>query len=448
MPATFKIVLAAKADSDGLTDVRLRITKDRVVRYLNTGVAVAPKHWNPKATAEKENWIKTSHHDHSDYNDTLFSWLRRGKKLANAQPDWSADQLKATLANNDLDPTAPDFFTFCRRRLAQAQGQVDDAHRRGRGVAMLSQGTIRNRLLMLDDLAAWVGKPVPVQYFTTARIKEYEEFRIGQGNKPSTVAQRLGVLHTLIRDTIKAGLLAPDKNPMALYEYPRSRAKRVWMTQEEVQLLEQAQLSKAQHMARIVYLLQYYAHGSRIAAVLRLRWRDRAHGRLTFPVDKGTRVKDIEETSRLTELLDSLRPAHGAPDPNAYILPYLPADFDRLHPKEQHIHLTRATSKVNGGLLRAGIVLNLDKRISSHVARRTLATLSERILGGDLRQVGGLLAHTSTRTTQMYLQDMDTSTIDETARTVYEVLAGKTQVKQHPSSGVQTLPSETGQKAV
>ncbi|WP_400190720.1 tyrosine-type recombinase/integrase [Hymenobacter sp. B81] len=443
MPATFKIVLAAKADSDGLFDVRLRITVNRVVRYLNTGVAVKAKDWNAKATTDRENWIKGSNHDHSDHNDTLFAWLRRGKKLAQAYPDWSADQLKAALSNGDLDPAAPDFFAFCRRRLAQAQVQVDDVHRRGKGAQLLSQGTIDNRSQVVEEMAKWAARPLPVPRLTATKIKAYEEYLLNEvGNKANTVTKKLGILRTLIRDAIRAGLLTPDKDPMALYEFPRSKVKRVWMSREEVEVLAEAELTPTQHAARVVYFLQYYAHGSRIGAILRLKWKDRRGGRVYFLVDKGTRIKDVEETPELGALLDSLRPAGGPPDPEAYVLPYLPADFERLHPKQQLYQTRLAISRINAALGRASGSLSLGKKLTSHVARRTLATLSERILGGDLRQVGGLLAHTNTRTTQIYLQDLDTHTVDEAARTVYQALSGKTQVKQHPATGAQTPPGD------
>ena len=443
MPATFKIVLAAKADSDGLTDVRLRITVDRVVRYLNTGVAVKAKDWNPKGTTDRENWIKTSNHDHDDYNDRLFNWLRRGKKLAAAHPDWTADQLKGALSNGDIDPSAPDFFAFCRRRLALAQAQVDDVHRRGKGTQLLSQGTIDNRTQVVDEMAQWAGGPLPVQLLTTSRIKKYEEYLLNEvGNRGNTVTKKLGILRTLIRDAIRCELLTPDKDPMALYTFPKSKVKRTWMSRDELQQLENAEaLTPAQHAARLVYLLQYYAHGSRIGAILRLKWKDRAGGRVSFLVDKGNRIKDVEESPALKALLDSFLPAGGPPDPNAFVLPYLPADFDQLHPKKQLYQTRLAIARINGALGRAGGALSLGKTLTSHVARRTLATLSERILGGDLRQVGGLLAHTNTRTTQIYLQDLDTHTIDEAARQVYGAL-GKTRVKQHPASGEQTPPDE------
>lgn len=452
MPATFKITLADSADADGLHDVRLRITVNRATAFTNTGVAVAEKYWNPKATLDKENWIKTAHREHAQYNKELLSWYNRARKLAATYPTWSAKQLKGALRNGDIDPAAPDFFAFCRRRLAQEQELIDKAYREGKMSAGWTQGTIDSRRPIIDKLEAWYARechsktPVPLQLpaLTDDLIKKYERYLLVElGNAGTTTVKNLKTLHTFIRELIRAKLLTPDKDPMALYDFPEAKPKRVWLDKQEVVNFETVPLTKHRHMARTVYYLQYYAHGSRIGAILRLKWKDRTGGRIKFIMDKGGRVKEVEESPALTVLLDSFLPADNkAPDPEAYILPYLPANFETLHPRDQLEQMKQMTSKINRNLKSAAKQYGIEKKLSSHVARRTLANLSDRILKSDLRAVGGLLGHTNTRTTQIYLQNMDTWEVDENARTVYQAL-GTTSVQQHPDTERQVLPNST-----
>jgi len=98
MPATFKLILAAKSDSDGLFDVRLRIIVDRVVRYQNTGISLPEKQWNPNATLLTKNWVRTAHKKHDTYNKDLLRWHDRALQLAQDNPGWGADQLKTAQA--------------------------------------------------------------------------------------------------------------------------------------------------------------------------------------------------------------------------------------------------------------------------------------------------------------------------------------------------------------
>ena len=433
MPVTFKLVLAAKADGDGLFDVRLRVTANRVVRYQNTGIALPEKQWNPNATLLTRNWVRTAHRQHEAYNKNLLRWHERAQQLAQDNPGWDADQLKATLRNGDIDPAAPDFLAFCHRRLDEQQLLLDAAHARRRPTTGLSQGTIDVRRPVVNKFAAWHGKPLPFPLLTTELLKKYERYLLTHlGNAASTTSKNLKTLHIFIVDAIRAKLLKPQDDPLYLYDYPTGDVRRVWLEKPEVDDFETVPLPPAQHLARTVYFLQHYCHGSRIGVILRLRWRDRAHGRLKFTMDKGGHEKDVEIGAELAALLTSLLPPDGrSPRPEAYILPYLPAGFEQLHPRQQLLITKRETSKINANLKRAAARLGLDKKLSSHVARRTLATLGERALAGDLRATGGLLGHKRTSTTEIYLRDMDTHAVDAAARTVYAALgAGKTQVKQ------------------
>lgn len=439
MPATFKLILATKADSDGLFDVRLRIIADRIVRYQNTGISLAQKHWNPKASLLTKNWVRTSERLHDAHNSALLRWHDRAQALAQENPRWGADQLKAALRNGDIDPAAPDFIAFCYERLAAEQKLVDEAHAKRQATTGLAQGTIDVRRPVVKKFANWHGtdskgkpKPLPFPLLTTELVKKYESYLIGTlGNAASTAAKNLKTLHIFITDAIRAKKMKPQDDPMQYYDYPTGKTKRVWLEQGEVIDFENVPLPPRQHLARVVYFLQHYAHGSRIGVILRLRWKDRAHGRLKFVMDKGGHEKDVEETPELTALLDSLLPATGKPKPGDYILPYLPADFDKLHPSAQLVITRRETSSINANLKRCMTRLGIDKKMSSHVARRTLATLGERALAGNIRATGGLLGHKRTSTTEVYLRDHDTFEVDAAARTVYAALgAGKTGVKQ------------------
>ena len=230
MPATFKLVLAAKSDSDGLFDVRLRITADRVVRYQNTGVALAEKQWNPNATLLTKNWVRTAHKNHDAYNKDLLRWHSRAHELAQDNPGWGADQLKAALRNGDIDPKAPDFLAFCHERLDAEQALLDAAHAKRQLTTGLAQGTIDVRRPVVKKFADWwgAGKPLPFPLLTTELVKKYEHYLLTSlGNAASTTSKNLKTLHIFIVDAIRAKKLKPQDDPMLYYEYPTGKTKRV-----------------------------------------------------------------------------------------------------------------------------------------------------------------------------------------------------------------------------
>lgn len=422
MPASFKLILAPRADGDGLHDVRLRIIADRVVRYFNVaGVSITAKHWNAAATTDKENWIKSAHYEHADLNDKLFDLLRRAKKLSRDQPGLSADELKRILSTGeDMKPAvvaaSPDFLAWAFESLAQ----VD--------VPNYTQGTCELRASVLNKLADWWGwergkKPLPFDQLSEQLLGDYESehLRAKLGNGPTTRRKNLDTLQLYFKRAIKKGILPRHANPLEYYELPTKNApNRVWLAEAELSAFETVALPPQQHLARATYFIQYYLHGSRIGVVLRLQWKQRGHGVVRFKMDKGDREKLVEESPQLTALLDSFLPADGsAPDSEAFILPWLLPSYHGMSPKKALQEMKRATAVVNMNLKRAGKRAGISTHFSSHSSRRTLADNADN-LTEDMGIVQGLLGHSARATTEKYTKGRDTPAVHRGAKKVYE----------------------------
>jgi integrase len=420
MPASFKFILAPAADREGLHDVRLRIIAARVVRYFNVaGVSIGAKHWNEKYTLEKENWIKTSHFDHGDLNEALFTLLRRAQKLARARPELSADELKQILSTGeDLKPApvvaSPDFLAFCYQTLAS-----DDERN-------LSVGTCDVRTTCLNKLAAWWQweggrKPLTTELLSEQLMSDYEShLKRDLGNGPTTRRKNLDVIQLYLKRAIKRGVLPRTGNVLEYYDLPVPNPTRTWLTDAELSAFETVALPPQQHLARATYFLCYYLHGSRIGAVLRMQWKQRNLGVVRFKMDKGDREKLVQESPQLTALLDSFLPADGsAPDPEAFVLPWLYPSYLRMTPSKALQEMKRATAAVNMNLKRAGKRAGITTHFSSHSSRRTLADNADN-LTEDLGVVQGLLGHTTRATTEKYTKGRDTPAVHRGAQKVYE----------------------------
>jgi integrase len=421
MPASFKLILAPRADSDGLHDVRLRIIVERVVRYFNVaGVSVSPKQWNAAATTDKENWIKSSHFEHSDLNEKLFDLLRRAKKLSRDKAGLSADEFKRILSTDeDLKPApveeSPDFLAWCFESLKHYDA------------ANFTQGTCEVRATCLNKLADWWGwdggnKPLRVEQLTEQVITTYEtHLRTKLGNGPTTRRKNLDVLQLYLKRGIKRGIVPRYGNVLEYYDRPtRNAPNRVWLTDAELSAFETVVLPPQQHLARATYFIQYYLHGSRVGVVLKLQWKQRNLGVVRFKMDKGDREKVVEESPQLTALLDSFRPADGSePDPEAFVLPWLSARYFAMSPQKALQEMKRATAVVNMNLKRAGKRAGITTHFSSHSSRRTLADNADN-LTEDLGVVQGLLGHSARATTEKYTQGRDTPAVHRGAKKVYE----------------------------
>jgi integrase len=421
MPATFKILLDPNPDKQGLHDVRMRITANRVVGHLNVaGVAVTLKQWNPKGSTDREDWVKTNHFEHSDFNEAIFSLLRRAKKLAREQPDLGTKELKRMLASGeDLQPKqaaaeVADFITF-----AYQSWDRDDN-------GSFAASTCENRQTTLNKLAeAWGWqngqKPLPCDQFTEQVIADFDAYMKRElKNGPGTRRKAHDILNLYVERAIKKKLLPKHANPYDEFERPTPTPSRTWLTDAEFSALESVSLPPQQHQARATYLIQYYLHGSRIGVVLRLQWKARSLGSVRFLMDKGDREKVVQESPQLTALLDSFLPADGSqPDPEAFILPWLHASYFKMNADKALQEMKRATAVVNMNLKRAGKKAGIGTHFSSHSSRRTLADNADN-LTEDLGVVQGLLGHTTRATTEKYTRGRDTPAVHRGASKVYE----------------------------
>ena len=423
MPVTFKITLAHKPNAEGLYPVWLRITASRVVRYVPVGIELQQKQWNPAGNLDKENWVKTNHRQASQHNADLVQVLADAKALSKAHPAASADALKQLFLTRHEPIPLPaadtsDFVAFCRASLEQIDA-VD-----------FSQATYESRAAVVSKLAAF-APTLPFSEITEEFIGKYEKHLKTLGNGPGTRKKNLDILHIYVKRGIKKKLLSRDADPLEEYERPTPTPDRVWLTDVELQAYESAPLPAMQHLARLTYLIGFYLHGSRVGAVLRLRWKDRAFGRVEFEMDKGGLKKSVEESPQLVSILDSLLPAEGSPDPEAYMLPWLRNHYERMLPRAQLQEIKRATAQLNMNIKRGAVKCGIGKKLSSHVARRTLATEADRANEGDLGKVGGLLGHRQRRTTEIYIDKYNSAEVDAAARKTYT----KRQMPQTKATG-------------
>lgn len=411
MPANFKIILAHKPNKGGLYDVRLRITVARKPVYAGLGITVAAKHWNAGATLEKENWIKTGDRMASQHNSDLVIALLDAKRIARALPTASAQQLKEAFQRRhepEVLTARPDFVAF----LQQSVEEVDKPS--------FTQGTYELRLAVVNKFATWrAGKPLPCDELTPDVMAAFDAYMQRElGNGPTTRRKNLKVLGLYIGRAIRAKLLSRDQDPLEEYAMPKASPKRRWLSEEELQAYEQVALTPMQHVARLTYLTCFYLHGSRIGAVLRLRWRDRQFGRVLFDMDKGGIEKSVPESVQLAAILDSLQPE--PPTPDAYIFPWLAANYEQLDAKAQLQCIKRATAKVNKNIWMGATKAGITKRFSTHSSRRTMATKADRANKGDLGKVGGILGHKQRSTTEIYLDHYNSVEVDQAANVVYE----------------------------
>ena len=239
--ATVKLVLrAAKRKADGTAPVYLRVTADRKSRYLATGVAVEPKHWN-----ENKRAVRASHPLAPALNAKLQDLLMKATRQALETPSAAAVKENLTGAGGTLTAYFDRFIN-----------ELDAAGRFWEW---------KKYRVTLGKLRDCFGKELDWKQLDRPALARFERhLRERCGNGPNTVRKELQRLRRVVRQAIKDGIVPPSADPFLLYDRPPARKPdRAKLTLEEVQALEALDLEVGSVLAvsRDAFVLAFYGGG-------------------------------------------------------------------------------------------------------------------------------------------------------------------------------------------
>jgi site-specific recombinase XerD len=402
--ASFKFILSRAPKADGTFGVLLRITKSRVVREVPTGIWLPAAHFNAAATTDTPRWVRTANHDGHQLNRELTNRIRAARALHLAHPALSAAQLADALRRNFTDPTADepaDFFSAAAAEIA-GRRNASTANRLGSAVA-----TFRR----------FVGAPViDLAQIDRPLIRKFEYWLFQQPDIKSanSVTSVLVSVATLLRQQLRDG--APGTDPFVRYKYPSAPTAKAKLTRDEITAMEELPLPVGSPLwrARSAFLIQFYAHGARIGDVLELLTSDVYENRLSYKMGKTGKIKSVAIPDALANIIDTLK-AHY---PGTYLLPYVCGHYATLSELDQLTERKRKTSLINKYLKDIARAIGCPKKLTTHVARHSLANLADRATL-DTRAVQRLLGHSKIATTERYLADLRDDELDAAAALTY-----------------------------
>lgn len=405
MPELLFIPTGSKTNKRGLVPIILRITYAGRRAEHSTGIRIAPADWD-----QTRQRIKGDSKAVAIYNKKLIELKAEAYEAADKLKAPGSDKpLTAANVSKALKYTppvqhSPDAYTA----LSQA---------RERHYAHGNENTYQNQRYAL---AAWQtycnNKPMQLLELTKDHTAGFVLW-LQQHKARSTGATYVGNLATLF------GKAAPElPNPFkGAWVGSTARAKPLYrLSREQIKALSAlAGLPPVVAMARAVYLTQYYLHGSRVGAVLKLRWEsiDWQQNRVRFVTDKRQVFKNVALTDNLRAILQQLGPQSAG-----YVFDLLPPEFADLPKAERLVLHKRAVARVDYGIKSLGRRLGLGEiKLHSHTARHTLATHVARQTK-DIKAVQSMLAHASQKQTEAYLAELSYDEVDAAAASVYDTL--------------------------
>lgn len=392
--SSVKVVLRRKPNKAGLYPLSIRITKDRKSSFVYTGQYIDEKDWD-----SQNSLVRKSHPNSKRLNNLILKKLSEANERLlqdnTDKSDLSALKIKDTLigkAKKDFFEIASIFLTNLKKNKKFNQYYNQDKR------LSVFKAYLNRSTLNFADL-------------DVKMLKNFETYLLFERKVTKRTAINYLMLIRTIYNFARKEYHVDDRN------YPFGKGKiqikfpeteKIGLNADEIKRLEEVQdISPAQLMAVRVWLLSFYFAGIRVGDVLKLKWTDFKDGRLYYRMGKNQKLLSLAIPRKAQDLLDTLK---GDSNNSGLVFHFL--EGTNLNDKKRvETRIKTITRNLNRRLSIVADKLQIDKKLSMHIARHSFGNIS-----GDkipIQMLQKLYRHSSITTTINYQQNFMHKETDE-----------------------------------
>lgn len=408
--ATIKAILWPRANKAGHFPIKIRIIENRKSRYVATGYSVARKDWN-----ENKAQVRASHFDHAIINEKLKVLLLRARsaetKLIQAEETITASRLKQRTRSG----ASSDFFAY-------ADAHVEQLVAEGKGRTAKRKRSVVNKLKDYVQASELPFSEITVEFLEAYKVWLMNLVRKdgSSANSPNTIHGDFRTIQTFFNQAVRERLVPFEKNPFHIFKMKRVRTFSEKLSVEELRAifgLEYPTTNPRFH-ALNAFKFAFFAGGIRIGDVLQMRWKHIVNGRALFQTEKTDDPKSNLLLPAALEVLELYR--QGGDDAEGFIFPYLSVDEDYSDRNFLTKRIEAKTALINKYLKDIAKQAGISKRLTTHVARHSMADYLRRS-GQSIYDISKILGHSSIKVTETYLKRLDYESVDEALGALNEI---------------------------
>ncbi|TKC00180.1 site-specific integrase [Pedobacter cryophilus] len=393
------ILFKSKTLSNGEHPIMLRVTKNRVRKYISLGISCHSKDWN-----EKDNLPKKSHPHKSiidkiiskkvaEYNDALMN-------LKSEDKDFTPD----VLINKASKPISKiTVFNFFEQKIQQ----LKDAKQIGNSKVY---NDTRNKLKKFLD-----NKDITFSQIDYNFLLKFETSLKADGLSDTGISVRMRTLRALFNAAIEENYAKRDNYPFHKFKiterYNTKTQKRA-ITKEELKKIEALVFKQgsSEFEAQQYFLFSYYGQGINFVDVAHLKWVNLIDGRIYYKRAKTGTELNFKLPAPALKIIEFWRISNNPPKDD-YIFSILNKQT-HITPTQQHNRIHKVLTRVNQDLKEIGKMAEIGIPLTSYVARHTFATVLKKS-GVSTAIISESMGHQTEAITQTYLKSFENSIIDE-----------------------------------
>jgi integrase/recombinase XerD len=403
MAITAKFILRTnKSLPDGGHPIIFRITENRRVYEVATKKSASPELWD-----KKSQYVSEKHPDHKSINALLnnvkvkltfyFASLNEGQSpRVNAIKD-IVERLTGAVK---IAPT---------RKLLEF---FDDEIERLKSMDRLGYASIH--VMTKSRLKSYMNEvDMPFDDIDLNFIRKFEDWMIRKGIAVTTRSIDLRTFRTVWRNAIKEKQCKDTHYPFkdfAFSKYNNPKTKKRAITQEQFQKIASLELEDDKLVnSRNYFLFSYYCRGLNFTDLANLKWTNIIDGNLNYIRAKTKEQFDFKLHPEAVRILTFYKNMKGNSD-DGYIFPILYKRHATVRSKRDRRQ--KILKRVNKDLKTISEKAKIQKNLTTYVARHTYAT-TLKAKGVSIEEIGKTLGHDSTKTTEIYLDEIGDPLFDD-----------------------------------
>lgn len=282
--------------------------------------------------------------------------------------------------------------------VAFTRNLIEDLNRIGKKPAVKRYGSTLNSLLRYAG-----GNEVVWKELSPAFISGYESFLLKRGLCRNSTSFYIRNLRSIVNRAVERGIEVDRNLFRHVYTGVDKTVKRA-VGIDVIRRIRDIDLSghPALDFARKVFMFSFYTRGMSFVDIAFLKKSDARNGLITYSRRKTRQLLTVRiepETKKIIESFGKNR--------TPFLLPIL--TDETADPEHQY---ENAYSRINRNIQKVGLMLRLDTKLTLYVARHSWASIAH---SSDvaLSTISRAMGHDSEKTTVIYLQSLDTSSVDK-----------------------------------
>ena len=371
-----------------------QIIHQRQVRQIYTGLHIKESEWNAEdssviipaeASSERARYLASIKDNLKAYQKKLLSII---SGLDNKGEPYTVQDV---IAAYNTPHVVVGLVSFTRKL-------IDELKKIGKKSTVKRFEAVLNSLLRYTD-----GNEVAWDELSSTFLLGYEEFLSKRGLCRNSTSFYMRNLRAIVNRAVEQDVEVPRNLFKHVYMGVDKTVKRA-VTLDVIRMIRDIDLTghPALDFARRVFMFAFYTRGMSFIDIAFLKKRDLHNGVITYSRRKTRQQLTVRIEPETRRIIDSFGESK-----TSFLLPIITDEESDTDQQYENAYF-----RINRNLQKVGTMLGLEKKLTLYVARHAWASIAHSN-NVALSTISKAMGHDSEKTTIIYLQSLDTSSVDK-----------------------------------